>query len=373
MKPIFVTRPFIPPIQEYQDYIQQILESNHLTNQGPFHLKLEEMLCDYLDVKYISLFSNATIALMVAQKALKICGEIITTPYSFVATSNSIIWSGSKPVFVDIDRCTLSLNINSIRKKINKNTVAIMPVHCYGIPSSIIEIQKLADEYNLKVIYDACHAFGVKFNDKSILSYGDLSVISFHATKIFSTIEGGAIICPNKKLKDEVDSLKNFGFISEIDTDEIGINGKMSEISAAFGVAQLNHINEIFSSRKRIANSYFEGLINISGITMPLYHLKDIVNFSYFPILIESNFPVDRDFIYNHLKDLGIHTRRYFFPLIPDMSSYRKIGFTSEQFEVASDVSNKILCLPIYPNLELSQIDFIINSILELSKTNLNK
>jgi len=255
-KPIYVTQPNLPPLTEFIPYLEQIWENKILTNNGPFHKQLEQALCDYLGVKHISLFTNGTIALVTALQALRITGEVITTPYSFVATAHSLLWNGIKPVFVDIDPNTLNLDPAKIESAINSNTTAILPVHCYGQPCDVDTIQKIADKYNLKVIYDAAHAFGVKCHCGSVLNHGDLSVLSFHATKVFNTFEGGAIISPDADIKQSIDNLKNFGFINEVTVVAPGINGKMSEINAAFGLLQLKHIDAALARRKEIDASY---------------------------------------------------------------------------------------------------------------------
>ena len=251
---IYVTQPFLPPLQEFIPYLEKIWDSKFLTNGGPFHQQFEHALCSYLGVKHISLFTNATIALVTALQALRINGEVITTPYSFVATSHSLIWNGIKPVFVDIDPKTLNLDPAKVEAAITPQTTAIMPVHCYGHPCDVTELQKIADIYNLKIIYDAAHAFGVQQLDGSILNYGDLSVLSFHATKVFNTFEGGAIICPNEKTKTRIDQLKNFGHVDETHVVAPGINGKMSEFNAALGLMQLQYIDQVIDMERNKAS-----------------------------------------------------------------------------------------------------------------------
>jgi dTDP-4-amino-4,6-dideoxygalactose transaminase len=250
-KPIYVTQPFLPPLEEFIPYLQQIWDKKILTNGGPFHQQLEKELCDYLGVKHISLFTNCTIGLVTALQALRITGEVITTPYSFVATAHSLLWNGIKPVFVDVDPTTLNMDPSKIEAAITPQTTAIMPVHCYGHPCDVEAIQKIADNYNLKVIYDAAHAFGVKCHCGSVLNHGDLSVLSFHATKVFNTFEGGAIVCPNAKTKQRIDQLKNFGFVDETTVVAPGINGKMSDLNAAFGLLQLKHIDGALARRTK--------------------------------------------------------------------------------------------------------------------------
>ena len=319
-------------------------------------------MCDYLGVKYISLFTNGTLALVTALQALRITGEVITTPYSFVATAHALLWNGIKPVFVDINPFTLNLEPDKIEAAITPQTTAIMPVHCYGRPCDVDRIEKIADNYGLKVIYDAAHAFGVQCQGGSVLNYGDLSVLSFHATKVFNTFEGGAIICRNAKIKQRIDYLKNFGFVDEVTVVASGINGKMSEINAAFGLLQLKGIDEALQKRKVIDMCYRERLAGITGIQCQFYpgEQKQVANYAYFPILVQSEYPLSRDVLYQKLKDNGIYSRRYFYPLISDFPMYR--GFPSAMpanLPVASKASREVICLPIYPDLNLSVVDKI--------------
>jgi len=359
-KPIFVTQPHLPPLEEFVPYLEQLWKSKILTNGGPMHQELEQALCDYLGVEQIALFNNGTIALLTALQALRITGEVITTPYSFVATAHSLLWNGIKPVFVDIDPQTLNLDPSRIEAAITPQTTAIMPVHCYGNPCDVAAIEQIADNYNLKVIYDAAHAFGVEDGGGSILRHGDLSVLSFHATKVFNTFEGGAIVCPDAKTKQHINRLKNFGFVDEVTVVAPGINGKMSEINAAFGLLQLQHIDEAIARRREIDRLYRERLVNIEGISLLEQSGQRVANYSYFPILIEANYPVSRDALYERLKEHNIFARRYFYPLISQFPMYR--GMPSAQpnnLPVASDISAKVLCLPIYPALSIEDIDRI--------------
>lgn len=352
-KPIYVTQPFLPPLEEFIPYLEKIWANKILTNGGPFHQQLEKELCDYLGVNHISLFTNGTIALVTALQALRITGEVITTPYSFVATAHSLLWNGIKPVFVDVDPKTLNLDPAKIEAAITPQTTAIMPVHCYGHPCDVDAIQKISDNYNLKVIYDAAHAFGVKCHCGSVLNHGDLSVLSFHATKVFNTFEGGAIICPDAKTKLRIDQLKNFGFVDETTVVAPGINGKMSELNAAFGLLQLKHIAGALARRKEIDLAYRTHLTGIQGI----HCLSDAgeveSNHSYFPILVQSDYPLSRDALYHKLKGHGIFARRYFYPLISDFPMYRSMPSAKhDNLPVAVDASAKVLCLPIYSNLQ---------------------
>lgn len=355
--PIFVTRPYLPPLEEFIPYLEQIWESKILTNGGPFHQQLEQALCEYLGVEHIALFTNGTIALVTALQALRVTGEVITTPYSFVATSHSLLWNGIKPVFVDIDPGTLNLDPEKIEAAITPQTTAIMPVHCYGHPCDVDAIQKVADNYNLKVIYDAAHAFAVQDAGGSILRHGDLSVLSFHATKVFNTFEGGAIVCPDAKTKARIDHLKNFGHAGEVTVVAPGINGKMSEFNAALGLLQLKHIGKALARRKEIDSRYRDQLTAVKGIHCLQDAGEAVANYAYFPILVDADYPISRDDLYHKLKENGIHPRRYFYPLISEFPMYRGLPSAHrDNLPVASAAAQKVLCLPIYPDLEDAQI-----------------
>ena len=362
--PIYVTQPALPPLEEFIPYLQKIWDSKILTNGGPFHQQLEKALCDYLGVKHLALFSNGTLGLVTALQALRITGEVITTPYSFVATAHSLLWNGIKPVFADIDPHTLNLDPAKIEAAITPQTTAIMPVHCYGHPCDVQAIQKIADNYNLKVIYDAAHAFGVQDAGGSVLRHGDLSVLSFHATKVFNTFEGGAIICPDAKTKQHIDHLKNFGFEDEVTVTAPGINGKMSEVNAAFGLLQLKHIDQALARRKEIDATYRELLRGVKGLRCLRDAGETRANYAYFPILVDAVYPLGRDALFEKLRDNNIFVRRYFFPLISDFPMYR--GLPSAQRDnlpAATAAAQQVLCLPIYPNLSFSQILEIANTI----------
>ena len=351
-KPIYVTQPNLPPLAEFIPYLEKIWQNKILTNGGPFHQQLEAALCSYLGVPHLSLFANGTLALVTALQALRVTGEVITTPYSFVATSHSLLWNGIKPVFVDIDPDTLNLDPLKIEAAVTPHTTAIMPVHCYGQPCDVDAIQKIADNYNLRVIYDAAHAFGVRDKNGSVLNHGDLSVLSFHATKVFNTFEGGAIVCPDAKTKTRIDQLKNFGYVDEITVVAPGINGKMSEINAAFGLLQLEHLDEALAQRQAIDAIYRQELEGVKGIRCLHDAGGKVANHSYFPILVQPDYPLRRDALYDMLKEHGIFARRYFYPLISDFPMYR--GMPSAQHSnlpVAAAASAKVLCLPIYPAL----------------------
>lgn len=356
-KPVYVTQPYLPPLEEFVPYLEKIWESKFLTNGGPFHHQLEDALCEYLGVKHIALFTNATIALVTALQALRVTGEVITTPYSFVATSHSLLWNGIKPVFVDVDPNTLNLDPAKIEAAITPQTTAIMPVHCYGNPCAVERIQTIADTYGLKVIYDAAHAFGVQYKGASLLRHGDLSVLSFHATKVFNTFEGGAIVCPDAKTKQRIDYLKNFGFADEVTITAPGINGKMSEVNAAFGLLQLKHIDDALLRRKQIEVRYREALADVPGISLLPTPPETIGNASYFPIFVTESYRLTRDALYDRLKSQGINGRRYFYPLIADMPMYRGLPSAREgNLPHALAAAQHVLCLPIYPDLELDLV-----------------
>lgn len=359
--PIYVTQPALPPLEEFTPYLEKIWANKILTNGGPFHQQLEKALCDYLGVQHLALFSNGTLALVTALQALRITGEVITTPYSFVATAHSLLWNGIKPVFVDVHPDTLNLDPARIEAAITPQTTAIMPVHCYGHPCNVDAIQKIADNYNLKVVYDAAHAFAVQDSGGSVLRHGDLSVLSFHATKVFNTFEGGAIICPDAKTKQRIDHLKNFGFVDETTVVAPGINGKMSEINAAFGMLQLQHVDEALARRKAIDSVYRQGLKDVSGIRCLHDAGERVANYSYFPILVEANYPLSRDALYQKLKDHQIFARRYFYPLITDFPMYRGMPSAHrENLPVATAAAQQVLCLPIYPNLSNEQLVHVL-------------
>lgn len=363
-KNIYVTQPYLPDLKEFIPYMESIWDNKILTNGGPMHERLEKELCNYLGVNEVALFNNGTIALLTALQALRITGEVITTPYSFVATAHSLLWNGIKPIFVDIDPVTLNMDPDSIEAAITPQTTAIMPVHCYGNPCDVDKIQRIADNYNLRVIYDAAHAFGVNDAGGSVLRHGDLSTISFHATKVFNTFEGGAIICPDKKTKTRINNLKNFGIVDETTVVAPGINGKMSEINAAFGLLQLKHVDSAIARRKEIDMYYREALAGVDGITLiaPTGQLR--ANYSYFPILIEDDFRMDREALYAFLKARDIFSRRYFFPLISEFPMYRGMPSSAkENLPVANNVARRVLCLPIYPDLSHSDQTRIISLI----------
>ncbi|MBY0416958.1 MAG: DegT/DnrJ/EryC1/StrS family aminotransferase [Pararheinheimera sp.] len=363
-KPIYVTQPALPALEDFIPYLQKIWDNKILTNCGPFHQQFEQALADYLGVKYVCLFANATLALVTALQALRITGEVITTPYSFVATAHSLKWNGIQPIFVDIDPTTCNLDPAAIEAAITPQTTAIMPVHVYGTPCDVDAIQKIAENYNLKVIYDAAHAFGCKKNNESLCGFGDLSVISFHATKVFNTFEGGAIICQDAKTKDHIDHLKNFGFVDETTVVAAGINGKMSEFNAAFGLLQLQHIDSYISKRKHLSSLYRQHLTNVPGISLIKQFEGHESNYSYFPIFIGEDYPMSRDELYEYLKSQGIVGRRYFYPLITEFPMYRGLmSAAKEKLINAHSVAKKVICLPLHTGMHDTDIKYIFNLI----------
>jgi dTDP-4-amino-4,6-dideoxygalactose transaminase len=362
---VFVTQPYMPPLNEYEYYLRQIWESKELTNNGKFHKQFETELCNYLGVKYISLFVNGTVALITALQALNIKGEVITSPYSFPATTHALQWNGITPVFADIEPDKFSIDPQKIKLAITSKTSAILPVHVYGFPCRHAEINSLAKKYRLKVIYDSAHTFGVRDRGISLCNYGDLSILSFHATKVFNTFEGGAIISHSQKMKEKIDFYKNFGFADETTIIASGINGKMNELQAAFGILQLKYIDEIICKRKKIAKKYIELLENVSGIKVFYDEDKVSSNYSYFPIIIDSKvYGKKRDELYEELKKYNIYTRRYFYPLISNFKMYKGLPSSSKNnLKIANRLSENILCLPIYPELPISVVEKIANII----------
>lgn len=363
-KPIYVTQPFLPSLEEYMPYLEQIWDSKWLTNGGPFHQELEKKLSNHLGVDHLALFANGTLALVTALQALRITGEVITTPFSFVATAHSLLWNGIKPVFVDIHPETFNLDPEKIEAAITPQTTAIMPVHVYGKPCHVEKIQKIADIYGLKVIYDAAHAFGVSYKGESLLKHGDLSTMSFHATKVFTTFEGGAIVCPDAKTKRRIDDLKNFGFADEVTVVAPGINAKMNEVQAAFGLLQLKHIDKAIARRREIDAQYREQLSSVPGIFCAPLPADTIYNCSYFPILIQDAYPLSREGLYEKLRQHGIYARRYFYPLISEFPMYRGLPSAARSnLPIAKTAADRILCLPIYPALENESIERVISII----------
>ena len=363
-KPIFVTEPSMPNLDDFTEKLKEIWDSKWLTNNGKFHQEFEKKLAEHLGVKYVSLFSNGTLALISALQTLRVTGEVITTPYSFVATTHALHWNGITPVFCDIDPVYGNLDVDKIESLITPKTTAIVPVHVYGNPVDVEKLEQIADTYGLKVIYDAAHAFGVEKNGQSILNFGDLSILSFHATKTFNTIEGGAIICHDEKTKKRIDYLKNFGFADEVTIVAPGINAKMNELQAAYGLLQLETISEQIDKRKKVSELYRELLKEVNGISF----LEDIEgvkhNHSYFPIYVNKEYKLTRDELYNKLKENNIYGRRYFYPLISDFPSYRSLPSAQHSnLTNAVKMANEVICLPIFPDLNMEDVHFIADII----------
>lgn len=367
--PIYVTRPNLPPLEKLHPYLEEIWKNKILTNNGPFHQKFEKELARYLEVEQVNLFANATLALVVGLQALRITGEVITTPFSFVATTHALKWNGITPVFCDIEEKTLNIDPNKIEALITPKTTAILPVHVYGHPCDTEAIQDIADKYGLKVIYDAAHAFGIKMKDKNLLLEGDMSVLSFHGTKLFTTFEGGAIISKDEKLKKRIDFLKNFGFADELTVIAPGINAKMNEFQSAIGLLSLEIVEEEIEKREKVAKTYFELLKNVKGIKVFDKFDSFKYNYAYFPIFIdEEEFGASREKIYDEFKKNNIFARRYFYPLISNMPTYRSLpSAAKENLPIANKIGEQVLCLPIYGNLKISDIKLITDIIRKLS------
>lgn len=363
---ITVTSPLLPNLDEFTESLKEIWESKWITNNGQFHQKLEAALAEYLKVPYVSLFTNGTLPLLTALQALRITGEVITTPYSFVATTHALWWNGIKPVFVDIDPSTGNIDPQKIEAAITPRTTAILPVHVYGKPCDTEAIQAIADKYGLKVIYDAAHAFGVEVNGESLLNAGDMSTLSFHATKVFNTIEGGAMVMHDEKTKQRIDYLKNFGFANEIEVVGPGINSKMDEIRSAYGLLNLKQVDAAIAARQEVAVAYREALRNVDGISfwddMPgVRH-----NYSYFPIFVDAEkYGMTRDELYMKMKDQGVWGRRYFYPLISEFSTYRGLESSrSENLPNAHMMADTVICLPMHHALREEEINRIIDCII---------
>ena len=364
---ITVTSPLLPNLDEFNAMLKEIWANKWITNNGSFHQKLEKALAEYLKVPYISLFTNGTLPLLTALQALRITGEVITTPYSFVATTHSIWWNGCRPVFVDIEEETCGIDPEKIEAAITPKTTAIMPVSCYGKPCKMNEIQTIANKYGLKVIHDAAHAFGVEVNGESWVSKGDLISLSFHATKVYNTLEGGAMVMHDEATKKRVDFLKNFGFAGETEVVAPGINSKMDEVRAAYGLLNLKQVDKAIEKRHQVAVKYREALRNIPGIRffddMPgVRH-----NYSYFPIFINAEeFGMTRDELYFKMRADGVLGRRYFYPLISTFSTYRSLPSAgAENLPVATKVANEVICLPMHHELTDADIERVLNHIVK--------
>ena len=363
---ITVTSPLLPPLEEFKPYLEDIWRRKWLTNNGYYHKELENALCEYLGVPYISLFTNGTLPLICALQALRITGEVITTPYSFVATTHALWWNGIKPVFVDIDRRTGNIDPEKIEAAITPKTTAIMPVHVYGQPCERERIQEIANTYGLKVIYDAAHAFGVEKEGKSLLAAGDMSTLSFHATKVYNTVEGGALVCQDAQTKQRIDYLKNFGFANETTVVAPGINGKMDELRAAYGLLSLKHVDEAIARRKQVALRYREALRQARGITFFEDRPGVKHNYSYFPIFInEKEYGMSRDALYEKMKTAGVYGRRYFYPLISTFSTYRGLeSARPSNLPNAHKMAEEVICLPMHHGLSEEDVDRVLRCIL---------
>ena len=364
-KPIYVTSPLLPSLEDFTFLLKEIWESKMLTNNGNFHQKLEEELAKYLKVPYLSLFTNGTLPLITALQAMRITGEVITTPFSFVATTHSLWWNGIKPVFVDIEPETCNLDPSKIEAAITPRTTAIMPVHVYGKPCKTKEIQEIANKYGLKVIYDAAHAFGVEINGESILNFGDMATLSFHATKVYNTLEGGALVVHDEQTKKRIDYLKNFGFASETEVVAPGINSKVDEVRAAYGLLNLKQVDHAINSRRKVAIRYRDELQGVKGITF----FNDIPgvrhNYSYFPIFINAEeYGMTRDELYFKMKEYNVFGRRYFYPLISTFSTYRGLDPANpDNLPVATQMSNNVICLPMHHALSENEVEYILQII----------
>jgi dTDP-4-amino-4,6-dideoxygalactose transaminase len=366
-KLITVTSPLLPPLDEFIPYLEEIWSSKWITNNGQFHRQLEAALAEYLGVKYVSLFTNGTLPLITALQAMNITGEVITTPYSFVATTHALWWNGIKPVFVDIDPNTCNLDPDKIEAAITEKTTAIMPVHCYGIPCDTKKIQAIADKYGLKVIYDAAHAFGVQVNGESVLKAGDMSTLSFHATKVFNTVEGGALICHDAETKKQIDFLKNFGFNGETEVVAPGINSKMDEIRSAYGLLNLKQVDAAIEARHKVADYYRQALRQVRGVkvfedTPGVRH-----NYSYFPILIDAEeYGMTRDELYFKMRDDNVLGRRYFYPLISTFDTYKNLeSATPDNLPVATRIADEVICLPMYYGLTEEDLERVVGGIVK--------
>ncbi|MFT0458008.1 DegT/DnrJ/EryC1/StrS family aminotransferase [Bacteroides thetaiotaomicron] len=364
-KPIYVTSPLLPSLEDFTFLLKEIWESKMLTNNGNFHQKLEEELAKYLKVPYLSLFTNGTLPLITALQAMRITGEVITTPFSFVATTHSLWWNGIKPVFVDIEPETCNLDPSKIEAAITPRTTAIMPVHVYGKPCKTKEIQEIANKYGLKVIYDAAHAFGVEINGESILNFGDMATLSFHATKVYNTLEGGALVVHDEQTKKRIDYLKNFGFASETEVVAPGINSKVDEVRAAYGLLNLKQVDHAINSRRKVAIRYRDELQGVKGITF----FNDIPgvrhNYSYFPIFINAEeYGMTRDELYFKMKEHNVFGRRYFYPLISTFSTYRGLDSANpDNLPIATQMSNNVICLPMHHALNENEVEYILQII----------
>jgi len=361
---LYVTRPFLPPLQTFLPYLEDIWRSAQLTNNGEYHRRFEAALARYLDVEHVSLVANGTLGLLIALKALDVGGEVITTPFSFVATAHALLWAGLTPVFADIDPETLNLDPAAVAAALTPRTSAIVPVHVFGRPCDTASIDRIAADRGLRVLYDAAHAFGVRGRHAGLLSAGDLSVLSFHATKVFHTFEGGAVVCADAALKRRIDYLRNFGFQDEVTVQTLGINAKLNELQSAFGLLHLEHMGEVIAGRQAVDDRYRQALREIRGIRCLELPESASSNFGYFPILVEEDFAQSRDELYAALRGAGIFARRYFFPLISDFEMYRHLpGADPARLPVAREVAARILCLPIHAAMSPADCDRVVATV----------
>lgn len=366
-KQITVTSPLLPDLEEFNALLQEIWSSKWITNNGSFHKQLEKELAEYLKVPYISLFTNGTLPLLTALQALRVTGEVITTPYSFVATTHSIWWNGCKPVFVDIDPATGNMDPDALEAAITTKTTAIMPVHVYGKPCDVKRIQDIADKYGLKVIYDAAHAFGVEVNGESILTAGDMSTLSFHATKVYNTLEGGALVMHDAETKKRIDYLKNFGFAGETEVVAPGINSKVDEVRAAYGILNLRQVDAAIEARRQVALKYREALRPVDGITF----MDDMPgvkhNYSYFPIFVDAEqYGMTRDELYEKMRSHNVLGRRYFYPLISTFSTYKGLDSARpENLPNAHKMADSVICLPMHHDLSDEDINRVLDLIVK--------
>lgn len=364
---ITVTSPLLPSLEDFNEMLQEIWKAKWITNNGRFHRQLEKELADYLKVPYVSLFTNGTLPLITALQAMRITGEVITTPYSFVATTHSLWWNGIKPVFVDVDPQTGNMDVEKIESAITSRTTAIMPVHVYGNPCDTERIKEIADKYGLKIIYDAAHAFGVEVNGESILNAGDMSTLSFHATKVYNTIEGGALIMHDEETKKRIDYLKNFGFAGETEVVAPGINSKMDEMRAAYGLLNLRQVDSAIEARHQVAVKYRKALKNVSGIRF----LEDISgvkhNYAYFPIFVDSDkYGMTRDELYFKMKENNVFGRRYFYPLISSFTTYRGLDSAHpDNLPNANLLADSVICLPMHHELSEENVERILSTIIK--------
>jgi dTDP-4-amino-4,6-dideoxygalactose transaminase len=366
---IYVTQPDLPPLAELLPRLEEIWATRTVTNGGPLHTELEAALSEYLGVPYLSLFANGTLALAAMVRDAALSGEVITTPFTFVATAHVLVQCGITPIFVDVDPETGNMDPAKIEAAITPRTTGIMPVHVYGTPCNHGAISEIASRHGLRVLYDAAHAFGVKVNGRSVLADGDYAALSFHATKVFNTFEGGAVVCRTAEAKARIDLSKNFGFVDEVTVTHVGENGKMNEFQSALGLVQLKYIDQHIAARQAIALRYRQGLGEVSGLRMPLVSEGVASNYSYFPIFIEQTMRLSRDQLYERLRALGIFARRYFYPLVCDLDAYRAqhLG-RCMALDTARTLSQQVLCLPIYPSLSAQDQDRVVSAIVDASR-----